>query len=170
MSRSFGMTVGLGMSAAVLWAASGNVACAGPAPSRYVATDESGRLVYRTDARGDRLPDFSHCGYRGGGVAIPDAPARVVLAPAEGDDGARIQAALDRVARLPADAAGLRGAVLLEAGRYDIAGGLRIAAGGVVLRGRGDGPDGTVLVARGTGRRTLIRVAGRDDRRIVSDP
>src|SRR5207244_2485139 len=60
-----------------------------------------------------------------------------------------------------------RGAVLLLAGRHEVAGGLRLGAGGVVLRGQGQGPDGTVLVATGTDRRTLIRVAGKADRRIV---
>jgi hypothetical protein len=122
---------------------------AGGTPPRYVATDAAGRLVYEADGRGDRIPDFSHCGYRGGGVAIPDAPVRVVVAPAEGDDGPAIQAAIDHVAGLPADEGGLRGAVLLEAGRYEVAGSLRIAAGGVVLRGPGGWADGTVLVAGG---------------------
>src|SRR5262245_20813304 len=110
------------------------------------------------------LPDFSHCGYGGGGVAIPHAPVSLVVAPGKGDNGPRIQAALDSVARLPADAQGVRGAVLLLAGRHEVAGCLRITAGGVVLRGQGAGPDGTVLVARGTDRRTLIQVAGTNDR------
>ena len=41
--------------------------------------------------------DFSHAGYGGGGVRIPDVPAAVTVRPGGGDDGARIQAALDRV-------------------------------------------------------------------------
>jgi hypothetical protein len=138
-------------------------------PRRFVAPDEAGRLVYEQDDRGNRIPDFSHCGYMGGGVAIPDVPVRVVVAPAVGDDGPRIQAAIDHVAALPADGRGIRGAVLLLAGRHEVAGSLRIATGGVVLRGQGDGPGGTVLVASGTDRRTLIRVSGKDDRRPVSE-
>ncbi len=95
-------------------------------------------------------------------MAIPDAPVRVVVSPVKSDNGPRIQAALDYVARLPADARGIRGAVLLPVGRYEIASCLRITTSGVVLRGQG---DGTVLVATGTDRRTLIQVAGKDDRR-----
>jgi hypothetical protein len=138
----------------------------GGGPRRFVDVGPDGKLVYATDARGNRIPDFSHCGYRGGGVAIPDVPVRVVVAPKKGDSTARIQAALDFVARLPADEHGIRGAVLLKAGRHELAGGLRITAGGVVLRGQG--MENTVLVATGTDRRTLIRVAGNADRRLVS--
>jgi hypothetical protein len=134
-------------------------------PPRYLEAGPGGRLVYHPDARGDRIPDFSHCGYRGGGVAIPDAPVRVAVPPSRGDNGPAIQEAIDRVAALPADERGLRGAVLLLAGRHEVSGSLRIAAGGVVLRGQGDGAEGTVLVAKGKDRRPLIRVEGRPDRR-----
>jgi hypothetical protein len=137
----------------------------GAGPPRYVSLDPSGKLTYEADGRGNRVPDFSHCGYAGGGVAIPEVPARVVVAPGEGDATPRIQAAIDAVSNLPPDARGFRGAVLVKAGRYEVAGGLRIAASGVVLRGQGDGPGGTLLVATGTDRRTLIRVAGRGQRK-----
>src|SRR3954449_182791 len=118
----------------------------------FVAPGPGGKLTYEADARGDRVPDFSHCGYGGGGVAIPDVPVRVVVAPARGDGGARIQAAIDFVSGLPADRNGVRGAVLLLAGRHEVAGCLRVTAGGVVLRGQGQGEDGTVLVATGVDR------------------
>jgi hypothetical protein len=140
-----------------------------PTPPQYVTLDQAGRLTYTADGRGDRVPDFSHAGYGGGGVPIPDVPARVVVNPLPGDAGARIQAAIDHVSALPPDPRGLRGAVLLTAGRYAIAGSLRVAAGGVVLRGQGDGTGGTVLVATGTGRRPLIRVAGTGERRLDPD-
>jgi hypothetical protein len=130
-----------------------------------VAPGKDGKLVYETLARGDRVPDYSHAGYRGGGVPLPMLPARILVAPAEGEDGARIQAALDHVSALAPDASGQRGAVQLEAGRYEIAGQLKITASGVVLRGAGSGPDGTVLVATGTDRRPLIEVAGRYERK-----
>ncbi|HYC70378.1 MAG TPA: DUF6298 domain-containing protein [Opitutaceae bacterium] len=129
-----------------------------------MAPGPGGRLVYETLARGDRVPDFSHAGFGGGGVALPVVPARVVVAPAEGDDGARIQAAIDHVAALPPDARGFRGAVLLAPGRFELAGRLRIAASGVVLRGSGPDESGTVLVATGHDRRAVVEVAGRDER------
>jgi len=113
------------------------------------------------EARGNRIPDFSYCGYGGGGVAIPDAPVRVTLKPTDGadDDGARIQAAIDTVSALPL-VKGFRGAVLLKRGVYRIAGSLRLGAAGIVLRGEGQTTGGTVIVATGTKKRTLIDVGG----------
>jgi hypothetical protein len=129
-----------------------------------VKSAKDGTLVYELDQRGDRVPDFSHAGYGGGGVALPFVPARVVVAPVAGDDGERIQIALDAVSALEPDANGLRGAVQLAAGRYEIAGQLRISASGVVLRGAGAGPGGTMLVATGTDRRSLIHILGKGAR------
>jgi hypothetical protein len=134
-------------------------AAAGP-DRRVVHPGPDGRLVYAAGDRGDRAPDFSRAGY-GGGAVIPDAPVRVVVAPAAGDGGPRIQAALDYVAKLRPGAGGLRGAVLLLAGRHEVAGHLRLGASGVVLRGQG---EGTVLAATGTDRRALIQIRGRPDR------
>lgn len=133
-----------------------------------VTQDKEGRLVYLELARGDRVPDYSHAGYRGGGVVPPRLSSRVVVAPVEGDDGARIQAAIDYVSNLAPDATGRRGAVLLAAGRFDIAGQIKIQASGVVLRGAGPGEDGSVLVATGTDRRALIEVSGRYERKDVA--
>ena len=121
---------------------------------RHVAPGRDGKLVYDADARGNRIPDFSHCGYGGGGAAIPDTPVRVVVPAKPGDSTPRIQAAIDYVGTLSQDAAGVRGAVLLAAGRHEIVGQLGIAASGVVLRGEAD----TTLVAAGTDRRTLIEI------------
>ena len=45
--------------------------------------------------------DFSHAGYRGGGVAPPVPPVVIRVQPGEGDDTARILAALDQAARTP---------------------------------------------------------------------
>ncbi|MFB3854847.1 MAG: DUF6298 domain-containing protein [Vicinamibacterales bacterium] len=140
---------------------------AGPAISVSVGPD--GRLVYRADARGNRVIDFSHAGYGGGGQPIPDVPARILVGPGRGNDGDRIQAALDLLSSMPADH-GIRGAVLLEAGTYTIDDALRIAAGGVVLRGAGDDEHGTVLVAGGTSRRSLLVVSGHGERVCTDEP
>lgn len=138
----------------------GAASAADPA-ERFVYPDKAGRLVCPTDERGNRVPDFSHAGYGGGGVAIPDAPLRIVVKPEASDATARIQAALDAVAEKKPDANGLRGAVLLLNGRHEVAGQLRVRASGIVLRGQG---PKTVLVASGTDRRTLIAVRGKADR------
>lgn len=137
----------------------------------WVREGEDGRdLVYRTEENGDRVPDFSHAGYRGGGVALPELPARVAVSPLPGDDTALIQAALDQVASLPADAKGHRGAVLLRRGEYQIGGSLVLSASGVVLRGEGRGEEGTILVATGVDRRALIVVRGRSDFQELGTP
>jgi hypothetical protein len=118
------------------------------------------------DAFGNVIPDFSRAGYRGGGVALPAAAVVEPLRPdaAGGDDTARIQAAIDRVATRPARAAdGLRGAVLLRRGAYRCGATLRVPPG-VTLRGEGPDPGGTTILATMVPREgeepTLIRVAG----------
>ncbi|MBN1765273.1 MAG: hypothetical protein JW860_08460 [Sedimentisphaerales bacterium] len=130
----------------------------------FLTLDQDGQLVYGADLQGNRVPDFSHCGYRGADHPIPDCPVHVILTPAEGDDTERIQAALDYVASLPMDSSGIRGAVLLRLGTYQVLGSLKISSSGVILRGEGMDSDGTVLIAAGTDRRTLLRIAGRNDR------
>ncbi len=106
------------------------------------------------------LPDFSYAGYEGGGVAIPDVPAVITLVPGSGDDRARIQAALDEVGARPLDPQGFRGAVQLAAGRYFVGDTLVIAHSGVVLRGAGQGANGTVLIATRRQQHDLIAVRG----------
>jgi hypothetical protein len=135
--------------------------------SSLVYPGKDGKLVYVADERGNRIPDFSHAGYSGGGAPLPQAPVKATVAPGEGDDGARIQAAIDAVSKLPLDKRGLRGAVLLKKGRYEIAGALRIAASGVVVRGEGQDENGTVLIAAGIQKRILIEVSGSGEPREV---
>ena len=134
-----------------------------PEPPPPVAA-HGGHLVYSPDEKGDRIPDFSYAGYKNGDIPLPDVQARVTVPLRGGDATFRIQAALDYVASLPADARGIRGAVLLGKGVYDIDGSLLIRRSGVVLRGSGMGPEGTILRAAGHDRRTLIRIIGTDDR------
>jgi hypothetical protein len=85
--------------------------------------------------------DFSHAGYMGGGVALPNVPVRRTVRPSgTGDDTAAIQGALDELAALPFEG-GFRGAVLLAPGTFTCAGTLSIAASGIVLRGSGTASD-----------------------------
>src|SRR6185503_14179488 len=114
------------------------------------------------EANGDRLVDFSHAGYAGGNAPIPTVPARVLVKPIEGDATAMIQAAIEKVGEMPADADGLRGAVLLAPGKYSVRGQIRLDRSGVVLRG--SGVDQTTLQAVGYDRRPLLRLGGTDDR------
>ena len=131
--------------------------------SKLVFPGPDGKLQYAPMANGDTIPDFSNCGYMGGGVALPDVAVRVTLKPEEAskDDTRRIQEAIDAVAKMPADVHGVRGAVLLKKGTYHIGGQLKISVGGVVLRGEGDGEQGgTTLIATGKERRAVISVLG----------
>jgi hypothetical protein len=83
----------------------------------------------------------------------------VTLSPQPaGDDGARIQAALDEVGARAPDAHGFRGAVLLQRGLYRVEGTLAIRHSGVVLRGAGQDDKGTVILGTGKKQRTLIEV------------
>lgn len=134
-----------------------------PGRSELVSPGADGRLRYTPySSRGDLIPDFSHCGYAGGDRSIPDVPIRETLSPrvGEGDDSPRIQAALNRVAALPPDANGLRGAVLLKRGHYTCNLPLRLPTGGVVLRGEGDGEDGTVITAAMRKAEPLVIIGG----------
>ena len=93
--------------------------------------------------------DFSRVGYMWGEKPIPHYENKIVLTPpANGSDAtAMIQEALDNV-EAP-------GAVLLKEGLYNVAGKLVISKDGVVLRGEG---NGTVIVALGSDRRSLITI------------
>ena len=128
------------------------------ATSRIVYPGPDGRLVYASDDRGNRIPDFSHAGYGGGRAQWPQAVVVETVEPVDGDDGANIQAAIDRISRLPKAANGMRGTLLLKKGTYQIAGQLRIQTGGIVLRGEGQDSDGTVFEATGTEKRSVIVV------------
>lgn len=141
-----------------------------PPPPAAVEQGRDGKLTYAQSERGDRIVDFSYCGYMAADEPIPDVPVRVVVPARDGDSTERIQRAIDYVASLTADERGIRGAVLLAAGRHEVHGGLRISAAGVVLRGSGMGEGGTTLFAAGHDRRTLITIEGKNDRTIDARP
>ena len=108
--------------------------------SEWIYPDTNGKLVYKKDERGNRIIDFSHAGYMGGGVALPDVAVKVTVQPPtdpETDCTAMIQEAIDRVSVMPPDDNGLRGAVLLMPGRYRCSNTIRITTDGVTLRGSG---------------------------------
>lgn len=100
------------------------------------------------------IPDFSHAGYMGGGIPLPDPAAIPVvhtLAPApSGDDFARVQAAIDEIASMPEGPNGIRGALLLKAGRYRLSQTVIVPTGGIVIRGEGQGVSGTILESTST--------------------
>ncbi len=142
-----------------LVALAGSAALVAQGTSKWVYVGSDNRLHYASDARGNRIMDFSHAGYKGGGVTPPSVRAARTLNPVPGDNAPRIQAAIDDVATLQPDNDGFRGAVELAAGIYDIASTVKIADSGVVLRGSGSGERGTTLRATGAPHR-LFEISG----------
>jgi hypothetical protein len=117
-------------------------------PTAWVAVGVDGKLRYQTTSNGDRIVDFSHAGYGGGGIKLPLVPVRMEVAPSGGDDATAIQAAIDAVAAMPLTD-GFRGAVWLRPGTFHCAKPLTLSQDGVVLRGAGIGKDGTVVEMTG---------------------
>lgn len=102
---------------------------------RFLYPDGNGRLVYSADSLGNRVPDYSHCGFRGGNVPLPEVQAKVLVDSMDGDATTAIQKAIDYVSDLPLDPDGFRGAVLFGPGTFNVEGQLNIRRSGVVLRG-----------------------------------
>lgn len=105
----------------------------------------AGQLVLAADidwesiknSRGDKLPDFSYCGYRSSDKSLPGSTAAsVVVKASSGDRTKEIQAALDSTA------ASGGGVVELAAGTFRISPGLNISAN---TRLRGSGVESTTL-------------------------
>jgi hypothetical protein len=119
------------------------------AQATWVYFDPNNKLVYKTDSKGNRIMDFSYAGYMGGGITLPTIAVKVTVNAASGDRTAAIQNAINQVAALPLTA-GVRGAVLLGPGTFNISGTLNINASGIVVRGSGSGNGGTVINMTGT--------------------
>ena len=109
----------------------------------------NGRLSYASDSGQNRIPDYSFAGYKYGQATLPSVPEVARISATSGDQTARIQAELDAIAARTPDANGIRGALVLNAGTYQINGTVQVNASGVVLRGVGDSTTGTVLRAVG---------------------
>jgi hypothetical protein len=139
------------------------------ATTSLVYPGADGKLVYIADSLGNRIPDFSNAGYKGGGVSIPLVQPKATLWPVPGDNSDQLQRVIDSVSALPLDAYGFRGAILLKMGEYNLEKPITIRASGVVLRGEGMGDLGTILIGKTPkqapppgrgGRPSLIAIAG----------
>ncbi len=135
----------------------------GQEASTIVYEDDQTCLRYVADAENNYIPDFSYAGYKNGEEALPTLPTIRTLSPISGDNTAHIQAVLDEMADQPMNEQGFRGALLLEAGTYEIHGTLMIKGSGIVLRGVGDESDensNTILLGMGNtpDQRDIIQV------------
>jgi hypothetical protein len=125
-----------------------------------------GAIVYHPDSLGNRVLDYSYCGYKQSDVPIPMVGNAVFIPFQEGDASTTIQKAIQYVENLPMNAKGFRGAVLLDRGIFTLNQSLTIQASGVVLRGSGEGE--TILRKNGFDRGACIRLEGVNDL-IVTD-
>jgi len=137
----------------------------GQVPSSIIFKDDDGLLRAVKDAEDNNIVDFSYAGYQQGEAPLPEVAVVATVSPIMGDNTPRIQQVIDSVANLPLNADGIRGAILLEAGTYEIHGTLSITASGVVLRGVGDGEDATTnTILKGIGnqpnQRNIIEAGG----------
>ncbi len=108
----------------------------------------------------NHIPDFSFAGYKGGGVALPNVPVVKTIEPIAGDCSKLIQDAIDEISAYNPDAKGFRGAILLKKGIYLISDSIVIRTNGVILRGEGNGTNGTVLIATRKMQCTPLHIMG----------
>ncbi len=127
--------------------------------SKFISLDKNGHLKYIPDEKGNIIPDFSRVGYHQGGRKIPNVKVVKSIMPTGNGDQV-IQSAIDEVSKLPADKNGFRGAILLKAGTYKVAGTIKVNQSGIILRGEGDSNSGTKLIAVGKDKRTLVEFSG----------
>jgi hypothetical protein len=125
----------------------------------WVYFDANGKLAYRTWGNGNRIMNFSHAGYQGGGVALPNIATVQTLNPSGGDDKTALQNAINAVAARPL-VNGSHGALLLGPGTFLVSGQININASGVVVRGSGSGVGGTTIVMTNAASFTLFNIAG----------
>jgi hypothetical protein len=143
--------------------------------SNWVFPSPTGNLLYQFDERGQRIPDFSHVGYRSGTAPLPDVSKAiesnrwVFVSPLNGDDTTNLQAAINQVSARSLNSNGFRGIVFLQAGEYQLSNTLKISAGGLVLKGVSDSAStGSRLRATAPRQYTLISVDGSGSRTTVS--
>lgn len=120
-----------------------------------------GKIMYVADSLGNRVLDFSYCGYSSSEKDIPTIANEIFVPFVEGDATEMIQRAIRYVESLPLNEEGFRGAVLLDKGTFTVNGSLFLTRSGVVLRG--SGLNATVLRKTGVGREAMVYVEGVDD-------
>lgn len=126
---------------------------------------KNGQVTYEKDTRGNRVLDFSYCGYKSSEEDIPLIQNKIFVSHSEGDCSEVIQRAIDYVSTLTPDKKGFRGAVLLDKGTFSLNKTLVINKSGVVLRG--SGKKETVLLKKGVDRGALLRVEGLNNMNVI---
>ena len=130
-----------------------------------VSFDTNGKLVYQSDEKGNRIPDFSGVGYKNSEVEIPQVPVVKTVNAVAGDNYTNVQNAINEVAAMPLQANGLRGAILFKSGTYAMSKSVNVTASGIVLRGEG---ITTNFRATGTTQYTLVNLKGASSKSEIS--
>lgn len=132
--------------------------------STLVTVGSNGNLVYKADAMGNVVPDFSGVGYMNSEAPIPTISVVKTVTAIAGDNLTNIQNAIDAVAAMPIQSNGFRGAILFKAGTYEISAPVYIKASGIVLRGEG---VATNFRATGTYQYILMNFVGANGKSTV---
>lgn len=126
----------------------------------FVLKGIDGKLKYKPYTKdGDRILDFSYCGFMSSEEPIPQVKIVKTLYPPVSkpeindkfaypfgqDSSEKIQKDLDEIGSMKPDENGFRGTLLLKKGIWYVNKTLVIQSG-VVLRGEGDDEDGTTLI------------------------
>lgn len=123
--------------------------------------NDKDHLEYPTDKYGNRILDFSYCGYKNSEKQIPNVPVKIYVNWTKGEQSERIQRAIDYVSGLKPDNNGIRGAVLIGKGVFKLNNPLRISKSGVVIRGVN--PEETILLKQGFERGAAVYIEGHKD-------
>jgi len=123
---------------------------------------KNSKITYTQDAKGNRILDFSYCGYKASEQDIPSVNNAIFVSQREGDATDAIQRAIDYVSSLKPNKQGFRGAVLLDKGTFNLSKSLWIRTSGVVLRG--SDKHETVLFRHGFDRSAVLHIEGINNR------
>jgi hypothetical protein len=115
-------------------------------------------ITYIKDAKGNRILDFSYCGYKSSEQDIPNVKNIIFVPHIEGNASEIIQRAINYVSGLKPDNHGFRGAVLLDKGTFNLEKNLWIQTSGVILRG--SDKHETVLLKKGVDRSAVLHIEG----------
>jgi len=127
--------------------------------SSWVKIDKDNKLSYYKDSVGNRIPDFTAVGYRGGTAAFPAGRLVATLSPSGVDDTYRLQQLVDSVSDLPSTS--IPKIILLKKGNYTIASTIKIKTSGLILRGEGSNENGTVITYTATKQSDLFAIEGK---------
>jgi hypothetical protein len=125
---------------------------------------KDGKITYTKDEKGNRILDFSYCGYHSSETDIPSVSNAIFVKSMDGDATGTIQRAINYVSGLKPDKNGFRGAVLLDKGIFNVSKSLWIKASGVVLRG--SDKHETVLFRQGYVRSAVVHIEGLNNQQV----